>query len=88
MSPPVTGNERYISMRITSWNRAAARFLDPPRFTWEPIGDATFYRVRVARRQGATVWEETVETEAFDFAPLWSGLPVGEIAWAVTACGA
>jgi hypothetical protein len=35
-----------------------------------------------------TVWEGTVETEAFDFAPLWHRLPVGEVAWAVTGWGA
>jgi hypothetical protein len=79
-------------MRITSWNRTAVRFLDPPRFTWEPVGDATFYRVRVARREGAIIWEGTVEAEVFDFAPLWARLPggsgCGEIAWAVTAWGA
>lgn len=75
-------------MQITSWNRTAARFLDPPRFTWELIGDATLYRVRVALRGGVTVWEGTAETEAFDFAPLWHRLPVGEVAWAVTGWGA
>lgn len=75
-------------MQITSWNRTAVRFLDPPRFTWEPIGDATFYRVRVARREGAIVWEGSVEAETLDFAPLWAALPVGEVAWAVTAWGA
>jgi hypothetical protein len=75
-------------MQVTSWNRTAVRFLDPPRFTWEPVGDATFYRVRVARREGAIVWEGSVETEAFDFTPLWAALPVGEVTWAVTAWGA
>jgi hypothetical protein len=75
-------------MKITSWNRTVLRFLDPPRFTWEPIGDATFYRARVARRGGEVIWEGTLESEALDFRHFWERIPIGEVAWAVTAWGA
>jgi hypothetical protein len=75
-------------MRLTSWNHTVARFLDPPVFTWEPIGDATFYRARVAGRGGAVLWEGVLEHERFDFASFWDRVPVGEVAWAVTAWGA
>jgi hypothetical protein len=74
-------------MEFTSANRTAARFLDPPRFTWAPVGDAAFYRARVVRRGGDLLWQGVLEEEALDFAPIWERVPVGEVAWAVTAWG-
>jgi len=74
-------------VEFSSASILAARFLDPPRFTWACVGDAAFYRARAVLRDGTVLWEGTLEEEALDFAPFWSQVPVGEVAWAVTAWG-
>jgi hypothetical protein len=74
-------------MEFSSANILAARFLDPPRFTWAAVGDAAFYQARVVLRDGDVVWEGILEEAAFDFAPFWRRVPVGEVAWAITAWG-
>lgn len=75
-------------MEFTEAKILATRFLDPPRFTWAPVGDATFYQAWVVLRSGEAIWEGILEAEALDFAPFWGRVPVGEVAWAITAWGA
>ena len=72
-------------IRLTSWNRAAVRFLDPPRFAWEPVDGAASYLVRWAPGVEAAR-QATAREPSFDFAPHWPTLPVGgAVAWVVLA---
>jgi hypothetical protein len=74
-------------VEFSSPNILARRFLDPPRFTWACVGDAAFYRARIVLRGGRVLWEGVLEEAALDFASFWERVPVGEVAWAITAWG-
>jgi len=71
-------------IEMTSWNQSAIRFIDPPRFTWEPVKGVAAYEIQCAAVDNHVV-KHTTKEACFDFSTYWDQFPLGEVYWVVVA---
>lgn len=61
------------------WNAYSTRFVNPPKYDWDPVPNVVKYRIGVASiYQKKAAWYETTGSE-FDFSPIWATLPMGRV---------
>lgn len=68
-----------IGIKLNGWNQAAARCIDAPTWTWEPVAAASYYEVRLVGANDQTARAIRIDEAAFDMSPVWGDLPLGDV---------